>query len=565
MAGDRFEKGHTFERKKKQRSDPRAQESSAPAQSEDSGSGHASGERVRKVAASGGIHIEEGRVAGSGDRDLVTICRTKSQAMRGRESARGKGPAKVTAGRGRGRMPSTEERGKGVAQDSSSESEDNEEEQADEVIGPLKLHRPRRTASVVDAPKRTVNYMKNVSRVVSERLNNPYDFEKNVADYRFWNDFQADFYETVILAKKKPITPMQWIDWDYMARKNDPVFTEVIAACESKRVKNIMAFRYDWCEEVIAQFYATVWFEGCENPIMHWMTEGVKYRISFRGFAHYFHLDARDTSKDQIHNENQLTLEEIGFMYLNHGRVEFGKLTGMRPFYRCLNSLFRLTLAPKSGDATTVQSISRNLLAAMSNDHAPFSVAHFLWEEIVFTSKSPIKSCGYAPYLMFIIERISKKTFVKEIKHEPYRMRPLNIQAPSPSPSPPHAPPSSRPFASRRAPPRGSSFIKSALKAIFKICTHNATQIKDQGARLKKMENRQKQMYTSMNLQPPCSPIESDEAESAPFEVENPWAWYDEAQAAAESSQQQAQDDSSDGNEGSEDEEEDDEEDGSSE
>jgi hypothetical protein len=78
------------------------------------------------------------------------------------------------------------------------------------------------------------------------------------------------------------------------------------------------------------------------------------------------------------------------------------------------------------------------------------------------------------------------------------------------------------------------------------VCTHNATQIKEQSVRLKKMEKRQKAMYASMNLQPPCSPIASDEAESAPVEFENPWAWYDEAQAAAESSQAQAQDDSSD-------------------
>ena len=85
MAGDRFEKGHTFERKKKQRSDPRAQETRAPARSEDSGSGHASGERVRKVAAGGGIHIEEGGDAGNYERDIVTVCRTKTQAMRGRD------------------------------------------------------------------------------------------------------------------------------------------------------------------------------------------------------------------------------------------------------------------------------------------------------------------------------------------------------------------------------------------------------------------------------------------------------------------------------------------------
>jgi hypothetical protein len=104
----------------------------------------------------------------------------------------------------------------------------------------------------------------------------------------------------------------------------------------------------------------------------------------------------------------------------------------------------------------------------------------FFGKKSFFTSKSPIKSCGYAPYIMFLIERVTKKTFIKEIKHEPYRMRPLSIKAPSLSPSPPHVPPSVRKTTSRRAPSHGSSFIKSALKAIFNVCNHNVTQIKEQ-------------------------------------------------------------------------------------
>jgi hypothetical protein len=60
------------------------------------------------------------------------------------------------------------------------------------------------------------------------------------------------------------------------------------------------------------------------------------------------------------------------------------------------------------------------------------------------------------------------------------------------------------------------------------------------------MEKRQKAMYASMNLEPPCSPITSEEEESAQVEFENPWEWYDEAQAASESSQAHHIDDSSD-------------------
>ena len=103
----------------------------------------------------------------------------------------------------------------------------------------------------------------------------------------------------------------------------------------------------------------------------------------------------------------------MDFMYLDHGKVTHGTITGMKPFYKCLNSLFRLSLAPKSGDATTVQGISRNLLARMSNEGESFSVVDFLWEEIHTTSHTPSKSCAYAPYIMHMIETITKKKFFK--------------------------------------------------------------------------------------------------------------------------------------------------------
>ena len=88
----------------------------------------------------------------------------------------------------------------------------------------------------------------------------------------------------------------------------------------------------------------------------------------------------------------------------------YGTTTGMKPFYKCLNSLFRLTLNPKGGDATNVQGISRNLLARMSNGGEPFSVIDFVWEEIHATSYTPNKSCAYEPYIMYMIERVTKKT-----------------------------------------------------------------------------------------------------------------------------------------------------------
>jgi hypothetical protein len=54
------------------------------------------------------------------------------------------------------------------------------------------------------------------------------------------------------------VTNSQWIDWTYMENKHDPIFDRVIAACQAKHLRDILAFKKDWDNEVIAQFYSIV-------------------------------------------------------------------------------------------------------------------------------------------------------------------------------------------------------------------------------------------------------------------------------------------------------------------
>jgi len=39
-----------------------------------------------------------------------------------------------------------------------------------------------------------------------------------------------------------------------------PFFNEVIAVFEEKRISHLMGFKHGWNKEIIAQFYATVFF-----------------------------------------------------------------------------------------------------------------------------------------------------------------------------------------------------------------------------------------------------------------------------------------------------------------
>jgi hypothetical protein len=67
-----------------------------------------------------------------------------------------------------------------------------------------------------------------------------------------------------------------------MKNKHDPIFDGVIAACQAKHLRDILTFKKDWNNEVIAQFYAIVCFE--EHRVtkkIHWMIESQWYNVSY--------------------------------------------------------------------------------------------------------------------------------------------------------------------------------------------------------------------------------------------------------------------------------------------
>lgn len=52
---------------------------------------------------------------------------------------------------------------------------------------------------------------------------------------------------------------------------------------------------------------------------------------------------------------------------------------------------------------------------------APFSVSHFIWNELQIIAEDACKVLPFAPYVMFIIERVTGYTFTKDGLHNAYR------------------------------------------------------------------------------------------------------------------------------------------------
>jgi hypothetical protein len=58
--------------------------------------------------------------------------------------------------------------------------------------------------------------------------------------------------ESVIIPKNKPVPISQWIYWNYMEGKSVRIFDEVVTACRAKHLRDVMAFRKNWNNEIIA-------------------------------------------------------------------------------------------------------------------------------------------------------------------------------------------------------------------------------------------------------------------------------------------------------------------------
>jgi hypothetical protein len=85
----------------------------------------------------------------------------------------------------------------------------------------------------------------------------------------------------MIIKNPKNTHKAQYVDWEHMARKNDPIFNEVISNCERQRVKMLMGFRQDWNKEIIAQF--------CHIALLtHWFREG--YELDSKWSEVFHHL-----------------------------------------------------------------------------------------------------------------------------------------------------------------------------------------------------------------------------------------------------------------------------------
>jgi hypothetical protein len=82
-----------------------------------------------------------------------------------------------------------------------------------------------------------------------------------------------------------------------------------------------------------------------------------------------------------------------------------------------LHQMRRRTLTPRIGYSKAIPTYERNLLDALMKP-VRFDVFEYIVDEIWNIATNPLRSCGFAPYIQFMIESVMQEKFYKDVRHD---------------------------------------------------------------------------------------------------------------------------------------------------
>jgi hypothetical protein len=139
----------------------------------------------------------------------------------------------------------------------------------------LKMH-----SLEIHTTREIVNYSKeDPLNVVHLRSKACYNLVKeHGTDERFWTFFHQDRYRTMLYPKSSLVVKQQYVDIEYMRNKKDMHFNRILRAFDLYGITDLHQFRYNWNQEIISEFYSTLFYDKKERIFM-WMTNGRRFYV----------------------------------------------------------------------------------------------------------------------------------------------------------------------------------------------------------------------------------------------------------------------------------------------
>jgi hypothetical protein len=107
-------------------------------------------------------------------------------------------------------------------------------------------------------------------------------------------------------------------------------------------IKDLMELKYDWNDEVILQFYSTLYIDEKSNKLF-WMTEDELYSISLVRFTTILGLQDHTCYPKKLHDDRVMEINRMRFMY-EKDEYKLSKVEGFEPFFCSISFCGRLCL-----------------------------------------------------------------------------------------------------------------------------------------------------------------------------------------------------------------------------
>jgi hypothetical protein len=191
----------------------------------------------------------------------------------------------------------------------------------------------------------------------------------------------------VLYRKTTPVVKMQWVQLDYMKSKKDMHFNRILEACEFHGIPHLLQFCYNWNQEIISEFYSTLFFNKQERIFM-WMTNGRRFNIRLTNFAKLLGLSSHLDILRKLNTGRVMALSEMTPIYILNSGFRAPRIDGILPHFAVLHKMMSRTLAPRIGNSDTIPAYEQNLLDAIMKFER-FDVFDYIIDEIWNISINP--------------------------------------------------------------------------------------------------------------------------------------------------------------------------------
>jgi hypothetical protein len=195
-----------------------------------------------------------------------------------------------------------------------------------------------------------------------------------------------------------------------------------------------VSFNHAYNEDLVMQFFATVYFENDTARTLVWMSGTHQCHASMAKFAEilpYQFFEEENEEFGRVRDIGMRSKDEIAFAYREDRAFTTGSIKDLVPVYDTLHHILRYTLTPKAGDSHNVRSSMLDVFV-YCQQKKKLDVLDFMFYEL-YNCVHENKSLIYAPFVQALIESVCPARYISQYKTViPKRNRNWTPAAPAP-------------------------------------------------------------------------------------------------------------------------------------